>query len=733
MASFPAGLIANKTSRDADGSSSRFVCQRWCLNGRSTRLKRSQVLRTEKSFWHLYDRPVSKDLLGSPYGRPSPVSLTPDLRILRIGSCLFAHEETTGYVAINAFEENHDYFEEIASRGDLIALSSRQEAPQEAANASSNESKEPIEHVLSDYTGELRAILEESIKAASESQTAPNTEDAGKSSSRSHSWSSSRTSISSIEVEENEDVIKGLTELSETQDLGEDDIEGEVSDTDDNSAVSSYSEASTAELSVDEDQYNDWDDDVFAVDGNDIEIRSDVSSSGIENGALTELSEIAHGEGSNTTDGEDNERMTGSERLSDDSDIELFGPLGVRIIKRRSTSSLENSEASKQSDAPESDYSVSYAASSDDLDDDESLGSGGAQAFEDIMLGKRGPQDPERARRVRVHVYSIQQGRQKRIFHFSRVSAAGIFASPPVFHQSEPLMVWPLGDQEILFANVQAKTYFTRQLACSHRRSCHVFVKAHFSADGKHLHFAALEAQRADMEEQSKTRNRKGPLSLYLQVTTHRLSLRKLARSPPRLVFRTLLPLDSVAKLHAANPPYTLTWASRYLYLTTCDKDQSLLVRRISLFRDPSEASSSCATICRNQGKFYLPRIEDFRRVHFFPPISPPAPQNTRTRRRPEKSGEQREREPKATIIVGSHSSIPSQRYLAPEFITSPPIGVYLDEAKDLGPWTCKTECVGGDDGGKGQQKTNPLGGRLQSRFETFDRNKDCDIVPYLY
>lgn len=82
-----------------------------------------------------------------------------------------------------------------------------------------------------------------------------------------------------------------------------------------------------------------------------------------------------------------------------------------------------------------------------------------------------------------------------------------------------------------------------------------------------------------------------------------------------------------------------------------------------------------------------------------------------------------------AKIIIGSHSAVPSQGLLVPQYQVSPPIGVLLHEEDDLGGWKCKA--VSGTEDVK--QRLNNAGGRLQGKFETFNQNEDCDIVPFLY
>lgn len=81
-----------------------------------------------------------------------------------------------------------------------------------------------------------------------------------------------------------------------------------------------------------------------------------------------------------------------------------------------------------------------------------------------------------------------------------------------------------------------------------------------------------------------------------------------------------------------------------------------------------------------------------------------------------------------AALILGSHCSIPSQGTLIPKHEISPPIEVYLCDDTDLGGWTCKTSAESDT-----RQRVNNACGRLKGKFESFDRNEDCDIVPYMF
>lgn len=51
-----------------------------------------------------------------------------------------------------------------------------------------------------------------------------------------------------------------------------------------------------------------------------------------------------------------------------------------------------------------------------------------------------------------------------KLFEYSCPARSMLYDSPPAVHPQESLVVWPLGGGSLLFADVAAKTYFTRQL-----------------------------------------------------------------------------------------------------------------------------------------------------------------------------------------------------------------------------------------------------------------------------
>jgi len=64
------------------------------------------------------------------------------------------------------------------------------------------------------------------------------------------------------------------------------------------------------------------------------------------------------------------------------------------------------------------------------------------------------------------------------------------------------------------------------------------------------------------------------------------------------------------------------------------------------------------------------------------------------------------------------------------EHETAPPMGFFLQEQAQMGWWK-KTERIDGE--GIAKVGVRVRGGKLQAKFQKFDRVKDCNIVPYFY
>ena len=554
-----------------------------------------------------------------------------------------------------------------------------------------------------DYEEELARFLKHVMDAESKasSSTNPTTSQGSNLEKSTVSAYSSTTSVDSMDVERVEDAQASKLEDREKDPTAE--VEETLepweqeSNTDSavNSAETSWSDGSTdisSDNIDDDDQWNDW--------GNELALFEDIKEQ------IDDEYDDSHDdsslEGSAMTDDIDSDCPSHvSSGPPDDSNLFVPGT-GLRVTVVRSGENKDDSESEK---SVLSHYSQSFYSTSGDEEDSDYEHEG--EKLDNLLFGRLKAGKMHGANRISVRIFDTVNQPQIPIFHFSHYTERSLFSSPPNFHPFKPLVVWPLGAGEVLFADYQNNTYFTRLLCPSGFGSCQVFVKSHFSSNGSFLHFAVLEASNAG--EQSKNPASETPrqqVLLTLQVSTHRLSARKTARSPPHLVYRTNVLLDRTDSVSVSTLPYTLTWTDQYLYFVK--RDTKLNVIRIPLFR-PTKAGEKI-TVCYPRNDIYLPRTAQLRDVYYYPP-------QEHTKKGKEGIG---------TIIIGSHSSIPAQRKLVPPNAVKPPISVFVSEEKDLGGWVCKADAV------NVEQRQNNAAGRLQSKFERFDLKEDCDIVPYL-
>lgn len=597
------------------------------------------------------------------------------------------------YHPVEIFDDQNDYFEDMAFCDGFVAVSSRRHLSKEDLITTSGLGSIGHEEGLARF---LKLVIDAESKASS--STNPTTNQGSNVEGSTVSAYSSMTSLDSMDVEHVEDAQAPKLEDQEKAPTAE--VEETLepweqeSNTDSaaNSAETSWSDGSTDVSSInldDDDQWNDW--------GNERAVLEDIKEHIADE--YDDSDDDSGHEESAMTDEIDSEG-----RASDDSDDpNLFVPgTGLRVTLVRSG---ENEDDSESENSILSHYSQSLYSTSGDEEDSDYEHEG--KKLDNLLFGRLKAGKTDAAQRISVRIFDTVNHQQKPIFHFSHYVDRTLFGSPPVFHPSKPLMVWPLGAGEVLFANYQDNTYFTRLLCPSGFGSCQIFVKSHFSSNGCFLHFAVLEASYAEEQSQNlASETSRQQVLLTLQVSTHRLSARKTARSPPHLVCRTNVLLGRTHSVSVSTLPYTLTWTDQYLYFVR--RDTKLNVIRIPLFR-PTEAGEK-TTVCYPCNDIYLPRTAELRDVYYYPP-------QEHTKKGKEGIG---------TIIIGSHSSIPAQRKLVPPNAVKPPITVLVSEEKDLGGWVCKADAV------NVEQRQNNAAGRLQSKFERFDLKEDCDIVPYL-
>ncbi|KAI4120709.1 MAG: hypothetical protein LQ338_006815 [Usnochroma carphineum] len=633
-------------------------------------------------------------------GRPLSVSIDPESHILRVGSRIMKGSSGGSFEPIRGLEEG--YVEDVASQGRYVATTTRRHLTIDDINSSGRQ-----EEIPDGLVKKFNKLLEDTeTSQAGSGETTTDTLPSSLTRSTSDEdhqrrQISANSSMTSLDIGSLPSDVGANSSEDDEKSNGSISLDNVTDDSyDSNSARESWSEASTDPASdevEDDDLWNESDDsDSDSAIGEDL--RSEIES---DDGSLKVDDQEQETESGSAV----SENKDGNEENEEDQ------------LKRLVEGSDEDSASDLDADTS------GYSSDEDDESGDTSGDSDAAQEkLEKLVLGKhRLSKSASRLQRGSIQIYQLDQSQAARVFHFSIDLSHFLFESPAVFHPSAPLVVWPLHRGEILFADFSRKTYFTRTLRPSKPNSCHVFIKSCFSSDGRYLHIAALEARPEDKDPARPATDDpddKARLQLILQISTHRLSAHKPTRAPPRLVYRTKVSFTPVASIPASRLPYTLTWTSEHVYLTTSDR--KLNVIRIPLFRhrrcgsdQPETEQGSRAQVPVNT--IHLPESASQRQVHYFPP-------NTSRGNRGDC----------AHVCISARS--PATDMVVSDSQASPPVGVVLHEERDLGGWRYYegpegAEGVEGDEDEKG----GGGGGMLQGKWEKFDRVADCDIVPYLY
>jgi len=584
-------------------------------------------------------------------GSPTPMSFSPDLEYLRIGSAIFTENANGDYVKIDGLDAIKDYsmadLDGITGRGPYFVITSRRSSARASISKHESQDQKPA-----------------SQKATEEAVTKDSSEDEGYLSNESSQISS------------------GDSSTDEGSKYG--------------SADESWSEGSTSQ-----DQ-----------DGDSICGASDNSS------ISDDLAEK-----------EENER-----EYSSDEGMKSYGRL------QYSDSDGEGIDFEDWSGDDESE--ADYNTSGDEQATFERLNMSSDEEGEPVFRGfwetKSGRQRAERrSQRGSIVVCDMSSGHPVELFKYTQHLPVMLYSSPPAIHPSKPLVVWPLCGGDILFADFESKTHFTRQAGPStphsklffpqidfvpnllkhESKARHVFVKVHFSACGHFLHVASLEAQQKPKSKRRQTAEGKGPVSLSIFVSTHRLSTSKTARSPPSLIHRAKVDLGKIKSFSGSKMPVELTWTPKELYISNSSAQNQLSLFRVQLFnpsRKHSSPSSDVVTVPKQP--IFLPRSSQHREVRYFHPTI----------------------EGPATVLIGSQTKAhvtpqPNEKDTESDQDTakrlpealSPPIGFRIDESKDLGGWGLSNAVV----------KIKPgLGsGELKRKVESFNAQDDCDLEYYFF
>lgn len=194
-----------------------------------------------------------------------------------------------------------------------------------------------------------------------------------------------------------------------------------------------------AKPSGDSDSDNDSDISSVAPDDDEAyESYSECSSAGAdESDSASDASEDDQGHSSADESVASNEIEAGSEQSSDESELDIV-----------EENDAEDDDSSDESEFdPASHVSVSFPP--DGVP---------ARRRARPMRGRR------RVARVNFPLSLDIFSSTSRVLHFSRKVFAKLLDSPPAIHPTLSLVVWPLAEREVLFADYQEKTFFTRSV-----------------------------------------------------------------------------------------------------------------------------------------------------------------------------------------------------------------------------------------------------------------------------
>ena len=226
-----------------------------------------------------------------------------------------------------------------------------------------------------------------------------------------------------------------------------------------------------------------------------------------------------------------------------------------------------------------------------------------------------------------------------------------------------------------------------------------------------------MKQSKSDIKAGTKPR-----LALAAFISTHRLSNRKTARSPPTLIHRVKVILGNTSSLSPTRMPIEITWTPKEVYLSSSSDMNVLTLLRVDLFppaKDIADAQYNAVAVPKLP--ILLPESARSRSVHYYPP----QPNSTH-----------------ALIMMGSWASKPdddddenksTRQDASNEYDTtqglpeavSPPIGFYVDVEKDLGGW--------GASNAEEEIDKDKDKGQLKQKMEIFAAEDDCDIEHYFF
>lgn len=214
-------------------------------------------------------------------------------------------------------------------------------------------------------------------------------------------------------------------------------------------------------------------------------------------------------------------------------------------------------------------------------------------------------------------------------------------------------------------------------------------MNLHFSENGELLYVATVEAVRLLDKKKSSPASAPKVYELTFVLTTLQISSENPVDERPTVLSQQLHSIGPWKKPYSSVIPYCWTWTKTEAYFSI--NGLTLQLYKISLAM-PENVTANRGPITTPSETVFLPHSAQNRSVQYFPPRKPGAA---------------------STVIIGPHYG--SEQ--------SPPIGIYLQES-DLGEWIDV------------QEKTDVsvlqrLKRRMTGKFEEFDTDDDCDIIPW--
>ncbi|KAI5116473.1 hypothetical protein M0805_001636 [Coniferiporia weirii] len=661
-----------------------FICESWCITTKKPpvlRRKQTIVAQEDCSNWLQYARRTGNHLglCDMRKDRALPAAFSNGCQFLRIGTQIYARDEAGDYSVISVPSTRQGqypaYIEEITGRENFIVLATRR-----------------------------GAIAQTKLQSEKADESTPSTPRSG----------NSKDGVSSLVGTSKSGDEGSGDKNSESSDIEQDDID---EDSDDEGTETDDDELD----GIDEESSNDdidgenSGDDVSASEDSNIESDGDdeesESSYETDDEAYETWSECSSGD---TDDSQDEDDLAAS--------CHDFGNDGNRSDSYDSQSSGEEVEENEESDSGSNGSSDSSTEEPDVSP--QTFGYGQWRRYgedsEHNLSDYEGWRSPSPTRKkshltaaqskgtkASITVFDTRAPVPEKAFSLSMNLSLMLYGSPPVVHPLQPLVVWPLGSGDVLFADFQANTYFIRKLKPSTLFTRHIFMKCHFSVCGGYLHIASLEGRREPIAKREKRKDEAQPvIKLALLVSTYRLCSKKPSRAPPSLIHRERIELRAVTSLTVSKLPFTLTWMPRELYFTC--SDIVLKVYRISLFDSEGTVPGDKNSVLRPREIICLPNSAQEREVYFFPPA---------------------DGDKTARIIIGSEVSAGGDTEFEEtggvRLNLSPPIGCILHEKNDLGGW------ISSSDHSDSPKKEGV--GRLDRPLEKFNPEEDCDLEPFLF